>query len=127
MQDPPTPIEILKAVTAYLRTTLPKLTGHDAFQMRVSIAALELVVRELQLSPASDAAEHERLKALLGRDGPLAELNEDLSQRIERGQMDVDAPGLRAHLWASIMEKLAVDQPGYASYRRALEARTKDD
>ena len=29
---------------------------------------------------------------------------------------------MKAHLWATSMGKRAVDQPGYASYRRALKA-----
>jgi len=30
-------------------------------------------------------------------------------------------PGLSEHLWQTTMDKLAVDQPNYASYKRELE------
>ena len=127
MQDPPRPAEIIEPIVAFLRTIVPRLEGHDAFQMRVAASALELIGRELTLSPVSDAAELGRLVALLGHDGPLADLNSELEQRIARGEIDLATPGLRAHLWASVMAKLAVDQPRYASYQRALGAQKKPE
>jgi hypothetical protein len=32
--------------------------------------------------------------------------------------MGFETPGLTDHLWRATMDKLAVDQPNYASYRR---------
>jgi hypothetical protein len=127
MQDPPRPAEIIEPIVAFLRTIVPRLEGHDAFQMRVAVSALELIGRELTLSPASDAAELGRLVALLGHDGPLADLDGELEQRIARGEIDLATPGLKEHLWASVMAKLAVDQPRYASYQRALSAQRKPE
>jgi hypothetical protein len=91
------------------------------------VSALELIGRELTLSPASDAAELGSLVALLGHDGPLADLDGELEQRIARGEIDLATPGLKEHLWASVMAKLAVDQPRYASYQRALSAQRKPE
>ena len=34
---------------------------------------------------------------------------------------DAATPDLAAHLWATTLDKLAIDQPSYAGYRRALE------
>ena len=127
MQDPPRPAEIIEPIVAFLRTIVPRLEGHDAFQMRVAASALELIGRELTLSPVSDAAELGRLVALLGHDGLLADLNSELEQRIARGELDLSSPGLKEHLWASVMAKLAVDQPRYASYQRALGAQKKPE
>jgi hypothetical protein len=127
MQDPPHPAEIIAPIVAFLRTIVPRLEGHDAFQMRVTVSALELIGRELTLAPASDAAELSRLVALIERDGPLADLNSELEQRIARGELDLSSPGLKEHLWASVMAKLAVDQPRYASYQRALGAQKKPE
>jgi hypothetical protein len=112
---------------AFLRTIVPRLEGHDAFQMRVTVSALELIGRELKLAPTSDAAELSRLVVLLGHDGPLADLNGKLEQRITHGELDLSSPGLKQHLWASVMAKLAVDQPRYASYQRALSAQKKPE
>ena len=62
----------------------------------------------------------ERLRALLGIDGSVTDLNRTLADRIARGELDLATPGLAEHLWATTMDKLAVDQPSYASYKREL-------
>ena len=58
---------------------------------------------------------------LLGRQGSLEDLNRALCDLIARGEFTLATPGLKDHLWATTMTKLAVDQPSYASYRRELE------
>ena len=42
---------------------------------------------------------------------------------VRNGAIDAQNPALRAHLWASTLDKLAIDQPAYAPYRRALQQR----
>lgn len=121
MQDEPTPIELIKAVADFLRNEIaPAIKGHNAFKLRVGINALDLVTRQLTLSEGSDAAEAERLKQLLGMDGALIDLNRALSEKIAAGEIDLRTPGLADHLWQTTMDKLAVDQPNYASYKREL-------
>ena len=61
-----------------------------------------------------------RLKQLLGSDGSLIELNRALCEKIAKGEVDLQTPGLAEHLWQTTMDKLAVDQPNYASYKREL-------
>jgi hypothetical protein len=119
VQDEPTPTELVKAVADFLRNEIaPVIKGHNAFKLRVGINALDLVTRQLALEAPGDAAETARLKALLGIDGSLLELNRVLSDKIAKGELDLDTPGLKEHLWQTTMDKLAVDQPGYASYKR---------
>ncbi|MCA1381930.1 MULTISPECIES: DUF6285 domain-containing protein [Bradyrhizobium] len=121
MQDEPTPIELTKAVADFLRSDItPLISGHQAFKLRVAINILDLVTRQLTREEGSDAKEVERLRALLGLDGSIAELNRVLAERIARGEVDLATPGLAEHLWATTMDKLAVDQPNYASYKREL-------
>ena len=121
MQDEPTPTELTKAVADFLRDDIaPALSGHTAFKLRVAINMLDLVGRQLSLQPASDAAEAARLAQLLGMDGSLSELNRALAGKIASGEMDLQTPGLLQQLWQTTMDKLAVDQPTYASYRREL-------
>jgi hypothetical protein len=121
MQDEPTPEELIKAVADFLRNDIaPVISGHDAFKLRVSINALDLVTRQLTLEQASDSAEKARLEELLGRQGSLGELNRMLADRIAKGEVDLQTPGLTEHLWQTTMDKLAVDQPNYASYKREL-------
>jgi hypothetical protein len=121
MQDEPTPTELVKAVAEFLRAEIaPQLMGHAAFKLRVSINALDLVARQLSLERGSDVLEAERLSALLGLQGSLAELNRMLAERIAKGEAGLDTPGLADHLWQTTMDKLAVDQPNYGSYKREL-------
>ena len=122
MQDEPTPTELIKAVADFLRTEItPAIKGHNAFKLRVGINALDLVTRQLAQEGPSDAAEAVRLKALLGIDGSVMELNRALAEKIAKGEIDLSTPGLKEHLWQTTMDKLAVDQPNYASYKRELE------
>jgi hypothetical protein len=121
MQDEPTPTELIKAVADFLRTEItPAIKGHNAFKLRVGINALDLVTRQLALEGRSDAAEAVRLKGLLGMDGSLMELNRALAEKIAKGEVDLNTPGLKEHLWQTTMDKLAVDQPNYASYKREM-------
>jgi hypothetical protein len=121
MQDEPTPTELIKAVADFLRNEItPQIKGHNAFKLRVGINALDLVTRQLALEQGSDAAEAGRPKELLGMDGSLMELNRALSDKISKGGVDLQTPGLSEHLWLTTMDKLAVDQPNYASYKREL-------
>ncbi|HTF75974.1 MAG TPA: DUF6285 domain-containing protein [Bradyrhizobium sp.] len=122
MQDEPTPTELIKAVADFLRNEItPVIKGHNAFKLRVGINALDLVARQLALEPDSGAAEAGRLSGLLGMQGSLGELNRALADRIAHGEMDLRTQDLADHLWQTTMDKLAVDQPNYASYKRELE------
>jgi Domain of unknown function (DUF6285) len=124
MQDEPTPTELIKAVADFLRNEIvPQIKGHNAFKLRVGINALDLVTRQLTLEQRSDAAEAARLKQLLGQDGSLIDLNRALSEKIANGEVDLATPGLAEHLWQTTMDKLAVDQPNYASYKKELGTR----
>ena len=119
MQDEPTPIELTKAVADFLRDDIaPMVSGHQAFKLRVATNILDLVTRQLTLEAASDAMEAARLAELLELQGSLLELNRALADSIAKGQVDLTTPGLANHLWQTTMDKLAVDQPNYASYKR---------
>jgi len=121
MQDEPTPVELTKSVADFLRNDItPMISGHNAFKLRVAINMLDLVTRQLTLEQGSDAAEAARLSQLLGMQGSLIELNRVLADRIAKGELDLQTRGLSEHLWQTTMDKLAVDQPNYAAYKREL-------
>ena len=90
------------------------------FKLRVGNTPPYLVTRQRALEKHSDAAAAARLKQLLGVDGSLMELNRVLCETIAKGEVDLQTPGLADHLWQTTMDKLAVDQPNYASYKREL-------
>jgi hypothetical protein len=128
VQDQPTPSEVIGAVALFLKTVVAaETTGATAFQARVAANALEMMARELNIAPAEDAAELSRLKALLGEEGSLAELNQRLADQIAAGLIDLSTPGLKDHLWSTTLAKLAVDQPTYAAYRASLTERGPKD
>lgn len=121
MQDEPTPTELIKAVADFLRNEIaPAIKGHNAFKLRVGINALDLVTRQLELAQAGEIAEAERLRQLLGKDASLIDLNVELSEKIASGELGLQTPGLADHLWQTTLDKLAVDQPNYASYKREI-------
>jgi hypothetical protein len=121
VQDQPSAIELLRAVRSFIEDqAIRRLEGSAAFHARIAANALAIVERGLELGPAQEAAERNRLEALLGRTGSLDELNRELCRRIRSGEMNLDTPGLAAHLRETTIAKLAVDQPRYAAYRRAM-------
>ena len=69
----------------------------------------------------SAAAELYGLTMLLGVHGTLDGLNADLADRIAQGDVDLQTPGVKEHLWQTTLAKLAVDQPNYAAYKRELK------
>ena len=119
MHDEPRPSEILAAVAAFLRGVVAgQATPLVAFQARVAANAVELCARQIA---ASDTSEVERLRALVGRDGTLAELNAELAACLADGRLDGHDPTVAAHLRTTTLAKLAVDQPRYAGYLAALD------
>jgi hypothetical protein len=121
VQDQPAVIELLEAVRSFIEgQAIPRLEGRTAFHARIAANALAIVERELELGPAQEAAELARLEVLLGGTGALEELNRELCRRIRAGEMDLATAGLAEHLRETTLAKLAVDQPRYAAYRRAV-------
>ena len=123
MHQRPDPMDLLAAVAGFLREqALPQLPPHAAYHARIAANALDIVRRQLQLAPAAEADEQRRLRELLHCDGSLAELNQRLCERIADGSVGFDTSGLLEHLWQTTLDQLAVDQPGYDSYRRESAA-----
>lgn len=121
MQDLPTSLEIVDVVSEFLRKqVLPELEGRTRFHALVAANALDIVRRELENAPGANAGERQRLTSILGTDGTLDELNDILCRQIESGDVTLETPGLRAHLWTSTLTKLSIDQPKYSAYKKAV-------
>ncbi len=113
-QDRPTAQELLDAVREFLETDLlPVLEGRRAFHARVAANVLKILDREIAQGPALEAAELARLQALLGKDGPLAELNALLAKEIRLGKLDERRKEVLDHVRQSVREKLLVANPKY--------------
>lgn len=123
MQDQPTAVELLEIVAQFMRDeVVPQLSAHSAFNARVAANAIDIVRRELMLSPQSNALEIGRLETLLGETGDLETLNRRLCARIAAGEIGLSTAGLADHLWQTTLDKLAIDQPNYAAYRAMTRA-----
>jgi len=122
MQDLPTSLEIVGVVSDFLREqVLPELDGRTKFHALVAANALDIVRRELETAPPANTLELARLQALLSSDGTLEDLNRKLGTQIESGEITLDTPGLKEHLWTSTLTKLAIDQPKYSAYKKAVK------
>ena len=130
MQDRPTPDQLLEAVAAFLREqVVPATAGPLSFHARVAANALDIARRQMALGPYAHAREQAALEQLLGVEPghDVMQLNRMLCERIASGAMTLDTPGLAACLWQITLDKLAVDQPGYETYVRALRAAAAPD
>jgi hypothetical protein len=123
----PTKQELLSAIRGFLEQELmPELEGVRRFHVRVSVNALAIVLRELELEGEQRPAQHARLCALLGRsdmrptearalDQAVEALERELCARIRDGFGEEPEARTRllAHLRQTAAERLAVSNPGY--------------
>jgi uncharacterized protein DUF6285 len=130
MKHPPVS-ELLASVSRFLRDELlPTLSGARAFNLRVSINAIDLVRREIEQQGGADQRERMRLAKLLGSDADLETMRKELCEKIARGELTLAEPALGEHLRATTIDRLAIDQPTYSAYLAALasgSAEARDD
>ncbi|MBI1249930.1 MAG: hypothetical protein GC189_00470 [Alphaproteobacteria bacterium] len=122
MYETPTLEELVEAVSLYIeRTAMPNLTGRAAFHGRVAVNVLGIIARELRDGAAAETAEAARLRALLHADGDISALRTALSEAIRAGEMTAQTPGLVDALLETAADRVAIEQPQYASLQRARE------
>ncbi|MFV0278227.1 MAG: DUF6285 domain-containing protein [Parahaliea sp.] len=115
--------ELIEAIREMMEShLLPALEDQNlVYQCRVSVNILRIVERELQQRAAMDTGEQQRLRQLLELEGDLDSLNRELVQRIRQGAFDSDDAALLDHLKATTLDKIAIDNPRYSTYRDYLE------
>lgn len=128
MQDRPTALELLAAVRAFLEDDLvPTLEGRRRFHALVAANVLGVVERELAGEEEQLARQWDRLAQLFGLDpstrpGAVSGLREAvrvletrLAERIRAGEADGGefASRVRAHVHATVLEKLQVANPRF--------------
>jgi hypothetical protein len=108
----PAATDLLAIVQEFLETEIsPQVSSVHQFQLKIVSRVLATVRRELDLAPAANAGEVERLKSLLRCDGSIEELNAALARAIRAGEFDVDDPALLAHVRTSIEDALRINNP----------------
>ena len=112
--DRPDALELVEAAAEHLAVHVrPALSGHAAFEALIAANLLAIARRELELGPPAHAAERERLRVLLGRDGALDELEDELVARIRAGTIGLEDRRLVDHLRATVRDRLRIANPGY--------------
>lgn len=115
----PTADELLEALGEYLTDDLaPRVGGADTFHLRVAGNVLGMVRREMAEGAALDERTAARFSGVLGKAGPLPELTADLCNAIRSGDIAPDDPALLDALKEAAADRLAIDNPRYAAYRR---------
>ncbi len=121
--DMPRTDELVSSVRDYLRGDVMAATeGRINFLARVASNSLDIVLRELSLGAPQRALEQQRLRVLFdaSADDDLEALRWRLVHALRNGSMPLDEPGLADHLRQTVVNQLAIDQPGYSGLKTAL-------
>lgn len=122
MHDQPSVLELVQAVKNFVdETAAPNLSGHAAFHARVASNALATILRDLECRPNAEREERARLITLLkaSPEQSTTTLNHELSDQIRSGLMTRETPGLLAHLKATTIAQVEIDQPRYSGLKQA--------
>lgn len=107
--DAPSAVQLVEAVREFLeRDVLDATTGRVQFHARVAANVLGMVERELEHGAVMAAAHRSRLAGLGYADDAA------LAAAIRAGELDDRADEVMAAVTASVLDKLAVANPGYA-------------
>ena len=119
--DMPRADELLSSVRDYLREDVMAQTrGRTQFMARVAANSLDIVRRELQLGPLARSRREQGLRRLLASDADLESLEWRLVESLRDGSLALDHPGLTDWLRQSVVDQIAIDQPRYSGYAKAL-------
>ncbi len=106
--DVPSTGELVEAVREWLQSDVLAATdGRLQYHTRVAINVLSIVERELALGAAHETAHLDRLRSLGVADDAA------LAAAIRSGELDDRLPEVRALVWQSVRDKLAVANPRY--------------
>jgi len=118
----PTAAELSEAIAAFEAEPVVPGDARQAFLARVADNARATLAREAEHGGRLEAEAVERLKALLGQDGDFTLLNAALCQALRSGRISPRAPDLLAHLRATAIGQITIDQPTYGGLQALLAA-----
>jgi len=116
----PTAGELQTALALFDRETEGPADARRVFLARVADNARALLAREAAQGETAEREERARLSDLLGVEGDFTDLNRRLCQALRSGALDPRAPALLAHLRATAIARIAIDQPGYCGLEALL-------
>ncbi len=123
MQDRPTAVELLEALSGFMRDRANNARDRwERFQFQVAANSIEIIKREIEMEDGFMRSEWQGLDRLLGAEGMpegqaaltarLTERNAELADRIRRGDFDSRAEdALLPHLWETVVNKVRIASP----------------
>lgn len=109
----PNAAELTEAIAAFDAEAAAPGDARHAFLARVADNARATLAREAEQGRRLEAEAIERLAALLGETGDFAALNAKLCKTLRDGALDPLDRRLLAHLRATAIGQIAIDQPTY--------------
>lgn len=119
----PTAAELGEAIATFEAEPVIPGDARQAFLSRVADNARATLAREAEHGARLEAEAVERLKGLLGRTGDFEALNAELCERLRDGRISPLDPALLAHLRATAIGQIAIDQPSYGGLAALLDAK----
>ena len=119
--DMPSQQELVQSVRDYLREDAMKnLQGRSQFLARVAGNSLDVVLRELALGGQHQSLEADRLRHYYGSTAPLGDLRVQLSDDLRTGKIPLSDATIQQHLRSTVVNQIAIDQPNYSGFKRAI-------
>ena len=109
----PTAAELTEGIAAFEAEPAIPGDARQAFLARVTENARATLAREAEHGARLEAEAVERLSALMGETGDFTMLNAKLCEAMREGAIDPRDPALLAHLRATAIGQIAIDQPTY--------------
>ncbi|WP_454759924.1 DUF6285 domain-containing protein [Caulobacter segnis] len=118
----PTDAELTEAIAAFEAEPAIPGDARQAFLVRVTDNARATLAREAEQSARLEAEAVERLTKLMDEPGGYAALNAKLCKALKEGAIDPLDPTLLAHLRATAIGQIAIDQPTYGGLAALLDS-----
>ena len=121
MTRQPTKQSLVKAARKFLQQELkPALTDSALqYKLRIAMNVLAIVERELAQEHVTEQKLTDGLRQLLSIDSDSTQdMTAELCERIRQGKFDNAEYALLQHLEQTALNRLAIDNPRYSSYRQ---------
>jgi len=119
--DAPRADELLTSVRDFLRQdVMAETSGRANFLARVASNSVDIVIRELTLGQGCRQGETSRLQEFYDCNDDLETLRWRLVDELRDGSQSLQDDRLKSHLRSTVVNQIAIDQPKYSGYRKAI-------
>lgn len=119
--DMPSADELLTSVRDFLRQdVMGETSGRTNFLARVASNSLDIVIRERALGSKLRERELARLIDFYETEDNLENLSWRLVSELRDGTLSLENDALKTHLRSTVVNQIAIDQPKYSGYRKAV-------